>query len=253
MESVNTTEQVQSQLAAMKEEEDRGVYFYYDHEQKVGDAENAEVVKLRMIMLDGRFHRVADDSVSDMLGDTQWNWLKDRMNERDDVDWYLVCNGSPLLNEGTDGKKMVGQVNRDKLFAILRENDEALMDKTILLSGDLHYSVWHSAVDGRVHELTSSSVTHSQWWWRPKWQLKYMEIDGYKCAEENDGNGATEKSPNWCRRNNFGVLKVNKKEWGYCVKDSFGYSYLHVKHSKNQSGSVVESQGAGAKGPTGDS
>merc|ERR550525_2005234 len=158
---------IQSQIATMKEQEDRGVYYYYDHEQKVGDAENVGLLKLRILMLDGRFHRVADDSESDVLGDTQWEWLKERMNEREDVDWYLICNGSPVLNEGKGEKKQIGQINRDKLFAILKENDDALLDQTILLSGDLHYSVWHSAEEERLYELTSSSVTHSQFWFFP--------------------------------------------------------------------------------------
>merc|ERR1719474_2672937 len=240
MEGITEREQVQSQIAEMKEQDDRGVYYYYDHEQKVGDAETAEVVKLRVLMLDGRYDRDPDDPSgmdegADILGETQWNWLRERMNERDDVDWYVVCNGSPALNEGRGGKKKVGQTTRDRLFDILREDRGDLVDKTILLSGDLHYSVWHSAEEGRLFEFTSSSITHSHFWWTPKCKLKYMEIDEYTSAPEYDGKGATGKSPTFCKRNNFGILKVNKNSFYFCCKDAFGYSYLNVGHSKRLS------------------
>jgi len=255
MEGINQREQIQSQIAVMKEQENRGVYYYYDHEQKVGDAETAEVVKLRVLMLDGRYDRDPDDPSgadegADILGETQWNWLRQRMNERDDVDWYVVCNGSPVLNEGRDGKKKVGQTTRDKLFAILRESGGDLVDKTILLSGDLHYSVWHSAEDNRLFEFTSSSMTHSHFWWTARSKLRYMEIEEYSSAGEHDGNGATGKSPTFCKKNNFGILKVNKQSFHFCCKDAFGNSYLNVGHSKRLS--ALSGDEKAGTGPTED-
>merc|ERR1712228_801299 len=115
------------------------------------------------------------------------------------IDWYLICNGSPLLNEGKGGKKTVGQENRNKLFSILRANDDELFNKTVLLSGDLHYSVWHS-VDRQLYELTASSITHSKPWFCCKCWYKFLEI--------------------------------NKREFRFCVKDAFGYEYINVTHVK---------------------
>eukprot|EP00485_Elphidium_margaritaceum_P009940 CAMPEP_0202687920 /NCGR_PEP_ID=MMETSP1385-20130828/3472_1 /ASSEMBLY_ACC=CAM_ASM_000861 /TAXON_ID=933848 /ORGANISM="Elphidium margaritaceum" /LENGTH=495 /DNA_ID=CAMNT_0049342779 /DNA_START=268 /DNA_END=1752 /DNA_ORIENTATION=- len=162
IQETHRVQQIDDQIAVMQNEENRGVYYYYDHEQKLDDA----VVKLRVFMMDTRFDRAEDES--DIVGERQWKWLRDACESApQDTDWFLICNGSPLLNEGPETKpghfkKTVGQATRDGLFNILRSND-AWYKKSILLSGDLHYSVWHS-VDDELYELTASSLTHSKPW-----------------------------------------------------------------------------------------
>merc|ERR1719242_2803841 len=88
-------------------------------------------------------------------------------------------------------------------------------------------------------------MTHSHFWWTARSKLRYMEIEEYSSAGEHGGNGATGKSPTFCKRNNFGILKVNKNSFHFCVKDAFGYSYLHLKHSKRLSASVMDAESAG--------
>ena len=183
-------------------------------------------------MLDSRYYRAEDET--DLLGEEQWQWLKDQMNGPDDIDWYLVCNGSPVLNEGqmtSSGhqKKTVGQETRNKLFAILNDNP-SLLNKTVLLSGDLHYSVWHS-VNDQLYELTASSLTHSKPWFCCKCWFKWLPIEEYTMAKNNNGNGATNKSEP-CQKNSFGMLKINKTKFNFYIKDAFGYSYINISHQK---------------------
>eukprot|EP00483_Globobulimina_turgida_P004522 UN04531 len=163
---------------------------------------------MRIIMLDTRFDRAEDES--DIVGEEQWLWLREKMSADNDnnIDWYLVCNGSPILNEGKGGKKTVGQATRNKLFEILHENNGRLLNKTVLISGDLHYSVWHSWNE-QIYELTASSITHSKPWFCCKCWYKYLEIDEYTSAKENNGYGATSKSATNCQKNSFGILKIN--------------------------------------------
>merc|ERR1712228_1151497 len=215
-------QQLTEQISAMKENKDRGTYYLYDY--------FSEIVSLRIIMLDSRFDRAVDES--DIIGETQWIWLEQELKKEAEhsIDWYLICNGSPLLNEGKGGKKTVGQENRNKLFSILRANDDELFNKTVLLSGDLHYSVWHS-VDRQLYELTASSITHSKPWFCCKCWYKFLEIEEYEAAKLHNGNGANGKSEP-CKKNSFGLLKINKREFRFCVKDAFGYEYINVTHVK---------------------
>lgn len=217
-------QQMNDQIAAMKADEHRGTYYVYDYV--------SDIVRLRIIMMDARFDRAEDES--DIMGDAQWAWLEEQVKEEteveSEVDWYLICYGSPLLNEGRGGKKTVGQETRNKLFSILRANDGKLMKKTLLLSGDLHYSIWHN-VDDELYELTASSITHSKPWFCCKCWLKFLEIEEYQMAKQHDGNGATGKSEP-IKKNSFGSLRINKNEFHYCVKDAFGYEYLHLSHVK---------------------
>ena len=215
-------EQLNAQIGAMKENEDRGTYYSYDY--------HSDIVSLRIVMLDARYDRAEDET--DIIGEQQWNWLEQELNKESDrgIDWYLICNGSPVLNEGEGGKKTIGQDTRNKLFSLLKANDGKLFDKTILISGDLHYSLWHS-VDETLYELTASSITHSKPWYCCKCWLKFLEIEQYEAAKKHNGNGATGKSEP-IKKNSFGLLKINKKEFHFCVKDAFGYEYLNLSHVK---------------------
>eukprot|EP01084_Bolivina_argentea_P207472 353975_1 len=225
LEAIHSSQQVNEQIQSMKDDMDhRGTYYSYDYEQAELD------LRMRIIMLDTRFDRATDDS--DIVGNTQWEWLRQQVSgDTDRFDWYLICNGSPVLNEGGGGKKTVGQATRDGLFEILSENDGKLLNKTVLFAGDLHYGVWHSW-NKQLYEFTSSSITHSKQWFCCKCQYKYLDIEQYTMAKEHNGNGATEKSPGHCCKNNFGILNINKKKFEFGFKDAFGYSYLNVTHEK---------------------
>jgi len=229
IQETNKQQEIEAQIDEIKQDEARGVYYSYDYEQKL----DADTVKLRVIMMDTRFDREEDET--DIVGEVQWQWLREKCDGPDDIDWYLICNGSPILNEGPivkggHMKKTVGQETRDKLFEVLHANNDKILNKSILLSGDLHYSVWHSWNE-QVYELTASSLTHSKPWFCCKCWIKYLEIGDYKMAKNHDGNGATSKSEP-CQKNSFGLMSINKQKFTFCVKDAFGYSYLNISHQK---------------------
>merc|ERR1712228_774356 len=81
------------------------------------------------------------------------------------------------------------------------------------------------------YELTASSITHSKPWFCCKCWYKFLEIEEYEAAKLHNGNGANGKSEP-CKKNSFGLLKINKREFRFCVKDAFGYEYINVTYVK---------------------
>lgn len=214
---------MKNELEIIADDENRGIFYASDYYQMLGN----ERLWLKIIMLDARFHRIED---SDLFGEEQWKWIEECFpvsngSESGDVpDWYIVCCGSPIMNEGLNGRKTVNMQSRERLLAILERSGK--LKRTLILSGDLHYSVWHKYRD--MYEFTVSSFTHSRSFYECNCCLSIKNIDDYDIKME-------EKSV-VCKKDAYGMLKFTKDEWVFCVKDAYGYGYLDVSKQSRVNG-----------------
>ncbi len=107
----------------------------------------------------GKFEPIEDPDRT-MLGETQWAWLEERLQEAADV--RIVVTSIQLLSEG-HGFERWGNLplERQRFFELI--NDTGARG-VILLSGDRHFGAFYSGklANGQVlPEMTSSSLNRS--------------------------------------------------------------------------------------------
>ncbi len=98
---------------------------------------------VQVILLDNRFERdpYSDDSSHTMLGDAQWTWLRDRLQEPATI--RIIGSGIQVVNDydpptGVQWESWGDMpAERDRLFALVRELG---VTGAILVSGDMHHS-----------------------------------------------------------------------------------------------------------------
>ncbi len=91
-------------------------------------------------MLDVRYHRdspAPDKPAADMLGDAQWEWLRQQLQEPADL--RLVVSGTQILLDSDTGSETWAQYPkaRARLFHTIRE---AGVQGVVFLTGDQHYA-----------------------------------------------------------------------------------------------------------------
>lgn len=135
------------------DDEDRGIY--YSHEM-TKTFESGEEISIRFYLLDVRWYR-NDTSI---LGDEQQKWFENLIYN-DSVDFHVILTGSVVFLDFSVFDKFSPEVwsdnERQQLLDLL--DNANISDRTILLSGDVHFSaVSHR---NKTFEITSSSMTHS--------------------------------------------------------------------------------------------
>jgi alkaline phosphatase D len=130
--------------------------------------------RVQLILLDTRYfrsrwtkswklgvrYRPNSNASLTMLGDTQWKWLAEQLEQPADI--RLIASGIQVVND-EHGYETWGLFprERERLFALLREKK---VTGTILLSGDRHFAEVSEIDVGLGYgllDLTSSGMTHS--------------------------------------------------------------------------------------------
>jgi alkaline phosphatase D len=121
--------------------------------------EGARQVKL--ILLDGRFHRDLPSARGDTLGETQWAWFESELSSST-ARVNLIASGYQLLPLDHSNEKWGNfPAARARLLDLVRRTRTPGI---VFLSGDRHFSelscLDNGSVPYPVFELTSSGLTH---------------------------------------------------------------------------------------------
>ena len=118
--------------------------------------------RVKLILLDSRYHRDARGSDGAVLGEAQWAWLEAELRESD-AQIHLIGNGIQFLPEDHRYEKWANfPTERRRLLDLIGRTG---VPGVVLLSGDRHLAEISRIEDGAVgypiHEVTASGMTHS--------------------------------------------------------------------------------------------
>lgn len=116
--------------------------------------------RVRIILLDLRYHRQEPGPENDLLGPAQWAWLESELGKRDAAFTLLVSSSQVLPIDNLGEKWGDYPASRERLFRLI----QAFGPKLAILSGDLHFGELTSHYLGggiEIFELLSSGLTHS--------------------------------------------------------------------------------------------
>jgi alkaline phosphatase D len=131
-----------------------GVYASYDF----GSGEQ----RVKLILLDARYHRDRPSARGDTLGEAQWTWLERELTTST-ARVHLVASGYQVLPLDHSNEKWGNfPAARTRLLDLFARTKTPGL---VLLSGDRHFSELSRFEGGPLeyplHELTSSGLTHS--------------------------------------------------------------------------------------------
>jgi alkaline phosphatase D len=118
--------------------------------------------RVKIILLDGRYHRQKPGLNSDTLGEEQWVWLEQELrSSRGAV--TVIASGYQILPEEHKNEKWANFPRaRARLFELLKKVGTP---GVVFVSGDRHFAelsrIDDSGVGYPLFELTSSGLTHS--------------------------------------------------------------------------------------------
>ena len=144
-------------------------------------------------------HSLTEDDIGDhilvdpdpshtMLGDAQWAWLHEKLDEKADVR-LVVSSTQVLASPATGFEAWINfPTERDKLLAALTNAQKN--SHVVVLSGDTHYSEVSvlETEDGKLYDFTASGLTEG-WPWDHRNDLRHEEFGTF-------------------HDNNFGVLEL---------------------------------------------
>ena len=118
--------------------------------------------RLKVILLDARFHRDAPGPDADTLGEVQWVWLERQLGDSD-AQVHLIASGYQFLPEDHPFEKWANFPKaRRRLLNLIGETGAP---GVVLLSGDRHLAeisrIEDPALSSPLYELTTSGLTHS--------------------------------------------------------------------------------------------
>jgi alkaline phosphatase D len=118
--------------------------------------------RVKIIMLDGRFHRDGPGPDADTLGDEQWAWFEKELRSPPAALTVIASSYQVLSEEHSNEKWAKFPRARARLFELLRSSGTP---GVVLVSGDRHFAELSRHHDPGIgyplHELTSSGLTHA--------------------------------------------------------------------------------------------
>lgn len=128
-----------------------GVYVSYDLGKK-GE-------KIRLILLDVRYNRDMPGSTGDTLGETQWAWLKDQLQNNNADLTFLVSGIQILSNEHNREKWGNFPRARERLLNLVSKSQSPV----IFITGDRHFAeISKMKVGSRdLIEVTASGMSYT--------------------------------------------------------------------------------------------
>lgn len=118
--------------------------------------------RVKVLLLDVRYHREAPGPEAAMLGEEQWRWLESELRGSD-AQIHLIGSGIQVLPVDHRYEKWMNfPAERERLLSLIGETGAP---GVILLSGDRHIAEIMRLDDPRIgyplYEVTSSGMTHS--------------------------------------------------------------------------------------------
>ena len=176
---------------------------------------------INLIALDTRYHRSfldqadkpyspTQDKTKTILGETQWKWLEETLNQESDL--IIVVSSIQILPTNHGFEKWHNFPHeRIKLLNLLKSKDRPV----ILLTGDRHKAGFYK--DGDIIEITSSSMN------KPiskpiafLWDFLGKESDDLLQGEMYS-------------QENYGVIRFEQEQISVFLKDIDGKEILSVK------------------------
>lgn len=118
--------------------------------------------RVKVILLDSRYHRDERGSDGTVLGEEQWAWLEGELADSD-AQVHLIGNGIQILHEDHRYEKWANYPSERRRLVELIASTGA--PGVVLLSGDRHLSELAKLEDPALRyplwEMTSSGMTHS--------------------------------------------------------------------------------------------
>ncbi|CAG9313596.1 unnamed protein product [Blepharisma stoltei] len=182
-----------------------GIYDSYDF------IENGK--KIKVILLDDRTYLDPPGPDSDNLGEIQWEWLKNELDDKADL--YLVMNG---LQINVEDRITV----TEKWFEKGRKRMLDILDSkpgVILVTGDVHHSeiLKIDCYSYPIYEIVSSGLTHSvntQYGF-----LTSLYLEACYPFTYNIGSRIYDRS--------FASIEISNDSINIDLRDSFGSIQLH--------------------------
>jgi len=145
--------------------------------------------RVKLILLDGRYHRDRPGPTADTLGAEQWTWLEGEL-KAGSAELTVIASSYQLVSEQHPNEKWADFPAARRRFLDLLARPDA--PGVVLLSGDRHFAelsrMENPALGYPLHELTSSGLTHS-----------YQHADEANRFRQGD----------LYRQKNFGVVRVD--------------------------------------------
>lgn len=136
--------------------------------------------QVKVILLDGRYHRDTPGQNSDILGEEQWAWLeKELKNSKAGIN--LIVSGIQVIPEEHKYEKWADFPKaRQRLFDLIAKTK---VPGVIFLSGDRHFAeiskIQTLALPYPLYDITSSGLTHS-WEKLEREPNRYRQGDFFK-------------------------------------------------------------------------
>jgi alkaline phosphatase D len=151
--------------------------------------------RVKIILLDGRYHRESPGAKADMLGAEQWRWLGQQL-VTSDADVHLIGSGIQVVAREHPYEKWADFPQaQQRLFDLVASSRAR---NVIFLSGDRHLGEISRVRDPRlpepIYDITSSGMTH-----HAKNNLFHdfsHERNGFRCGQNFIGL-------------NFGLIEFN--------------------------------------------
>ncbi len=205
---------LEKEIKEMKERKG-GIYYSKTYERKG--------VKICFLMMDVRWYRTSKNVLGEPGDDSQWLWLVNEINrgKKEEVDWFIIGVGTPFLLKHPNIISKIGGESWDESskfqFLSILEN-AGIKNKTLILSGDVHFSVVHE-LDG-LWEFTASSFTHSldpisNWFVRKKYKSE-----------------PSQRKSDVSRVNGYGLLELTKTTWNYSLKSQKNTNSIFIQMPK---------------------
>jgi len=117
--------------------------------------------RIAVILLDIRYFRDEPKTDGDILGEPQWTWLEEQLDESD-ADLHFICSGTQIIPVDHRFEKWSDYPkSRARLLDLIAKYD---VPGVIFLSGDRHIAeiskLPPGPVDYPIYEVTASGMTH---------------------------------------------------------------------------------------------
>jgi alkaline phosphatase D len=118
--------------------------------------------RVRIILLDARYHRDHIDSNGTLLGSEQWSWLESQLRSEIKADLTVIGSGIQVLNDWRPSENW-GRFpsQRKRLLQLLSDTNTS---GVMFVSGDVHFAEFteiNCSGGRKLIDFTSSGMSHS--------------------------------------------------------------------------------------------
>jgi len=141
---------------------------------------------VKFILLDVRYHRNPPGDTNDILGEQQWLWLEQELNNST-ADINIIASGTQVIPVEYPKKREVWVDYPVKRYSLFRIIGESRAKGVIIISGDPHFAeiskLDTNALSYPLYEITSSGLTETA----PAKKKKNLHRTGQPYSQINFG------------------------------------------------------------------